>query len=65
MFRLYHQSPYAPVRDAFVELINLIYLVSWKLKNVEKCADEDDATRNLLDITTKELREKYEIILMM
>ena len=65
MYQLYHQSPNAPVRDAFVELINLIYLLSWKLKNVENYADEDDATRNLLDITVKELREKYEIILMM
>ena len=36
MYDLYTQSPHAPFRDAFLELFNIVHLVAWKTKHVEK-----------------------------
>ena len=49
MYDLYTQSPHAPVRDAIIELLNLVHLVAWKMKHVEKYADEDHTVNTFLN----------------
>ena len=39
MYDLYTQSPHAPFRDAFLELLNIVHLVAWKIKHVERYSD--------------------------
>ena len=65
MYNLYTQSPHAPVRDAFIELLNLVHLMAWKMIHVEKYADEDHTVHRFLNRTRKKAREKAEYLSMM
>ena len=62
MYDLYTQSPHAPFRDAFLELLNIVHLVAWKIKHVERYSDEDVTVMKFLEKTRKEVREKEEYL---
>ena len=62
MYDLYTQSPHAPFRDSFLELLNIVHLVAWKMKHVEKYSDEDPTVMKFLNKTRKEVREKAEYL---
>ena len=62
MYDLYTQSPHAPFRDAFLELLNIVHLVAWKIKHVERYSDEDVSVMKFLEKTRKEVREKEEYL---